>query len=185
MTSPRAGKPGARARSDRSRRGSPEAIEKRRAARRFNDLLSGEARASRLDGRTEKKRQRLLEELREGHLRASGKGLKPIDILLRVDELLSLGEPVASIKKALKPPRPVVTTDEVVDGVKQLHSAYGFRPEAYAFVGIDDATLKRAGVTRAPLGKGTAAAKGVSSPKGPPGGRRAVPPRAAPSRRAA
>ncbi|HTJ84390.1 MAG TPA: hypothetical protein VL400_21880 [Polyangiaceae bacterium] len=146
------------ARRDRTRRGSPEAIEKRRAARRFNDLLAGEARAAKLDGRTEKKRQRLLKELREGQLRASGKGLKPIDVLLRVDELLALGEPVASLKKALKPPRPVPSSDEVVDGVRQLHVAYGFRAEAYAFVGIDEATLKRAGVGKpATSGKAGAA----------------------------
>jgi hypothetical protein len=176
---------GARGRSQ-TKRGSPEAIEKRRAARRFNDLLSGEGRASRLDGRTEQKRQRLLDELREGQLRASGKGLKPIDILLRVDALLALGEPIAAIKKALKPPRPVPSTDEVVDGVKQLHGAYGFRAGAYAFVGIDESTLKRAGVLKTlAAGKSPEAGRSPVAGHGPPGGKRAGVARVAPSRRAA
>src|ERR1700722_14776112 len=53
-----------------NRRGSPEAIEKRRAARLFNDVLGGRgASAQKLDGRTEKRRQRLLKELADGMAR--------------------------------------------------------------------------------------------------------------------
>ncbi len=55
-----------------NRRGSPEAIEKRRAARLFNDILGGRsAGAKKLDGRTEKRRQRLLRELEAGTARGS------------------------------------------------------------------------------------------------------------------
>lgn len=129
-------------------RASPEAVEKRRAARQFNDVLLGGGRASKLDGRTEKRRRRLLEELSKGTARTGGRELKPIDVLLRVQALLELEEPIASIKKVCKAPRPVQASDSVIEGVRALHKAYGFFPEAYAFVGIDEATLKRAGVIR-------------------------------------
>jgi hypothetical protein len=129
-----------------NRRGSPDVVSKRRAARAFNELLGGASNAGKLDGRTEKRRQRLLDELKEGQARASKKGLKPIDVLTRIDALLSLGESLAAIKKVCRPPKAVVASAEVVAGVKRLHEAYGFPAEVYAFVGIDDATLRRAGV---------------------------------------
>src|SRR5260370_22291768 len=67
-----------------NRRGSPEAIEKRRVARVFNDILGGRgAAAHKLDGRTEKRRQRLLKELEAGKARGS-RELKPLDVLQRV-----------------------------------------------------------------------------------------------------
>ncbi len=129
-----------------NRRGSPEAIEKRRAARRFNDLLADGARPAR-DGRTEKKRLRLYRELKEG-ASAGGQALKPIDVLMRVQALLDLGEAIGAIKRACKPPRAVPATDDVIDGVRRLHVAYGFSPEAYQFVGIDGPTLRKARVAR-------------------------------------
>src|SRR5262245_50389402 len=71
-----------------NRRGSPEAIEKRRVARIFNDVLSGRgAGAHKLDGRTEKRRQRLLKELEAGKARGS-RELKPLDVLQHVQELM-------------------------------------------------------------------------------------------------
>src|SRR5689334_230828 len=103
----------------KTRRGSPEAIEKRRAARAFNDLLSGGARVVR-DGRTEKRRQRLLSELERGTARAGAQPLKPIDVLSRVQALLELGETVAAIKKACKPPRPIESTTALVEHVRRL-----------------------------------------------------------------
>ncbi len=129
-----------------NRRGSPDVVSKRRAARAFNELLGGTQSAGKLDGRTEKRRQRLLDELKEGQARASKKGLKPIDVLTRIDALLALGESLAAIKKVCRPPKPVAPSPEVVAGVKRLHEAYRFPREVYAFVGIDDATLRRAGV---------------------------------------
>jgi len=63
-----------------NRRGSPEAIEKRRVARVFNDILGGRgASAHKLDGRTEKRRQRLLKELEAGCARGT-RELKPLDL---------------------------------------------------------------------------------------------------------
>ncbi len=135
-----------RATKQASGRASIEAVEKRRAARNFNDVLLGGSRPTRLDGRTEKRRLRLLDELRRGAVRSGGKDLKPIDVLLRVQALLDLEEPIASIRKTAKPSRPVPVSDQVVEGVRTLHRAYGFAVEAYQFVGIDEATLRKAGV---------------------------------------
>jgi hypothetical protein len=128
-----------------TRRGSSEAIAKRRAARAFNELLAG---GSKRDGRTEKKRQRLLAELKEGTSRSGKRALKPIDVLLRVQTLLELGETVASLRKVCRPVRVVDLDRDAIALLRRLHSAYGFRIEAYQFVGIDDALLGRAGIRR-------------------------------------
>ena len=129
-----------------NRRGSPEAIEKRKAARIFNDVLGGRGlAANKLDGRTEKRRQRLLRELENGAGRGA-RELKPLDILQRVQELLELGEPLASIRKVSKIRKSALPADSVVDVVERLHKAYGFRPETYRFVGIGEDVLRSAGV---------------------------------------
>ena len=129
-----------------NRRGSPEAVAKRRAGRAFNDLFDQTSQRS-LDGRTAKRRQRLLAELSRGKKRGSGRNLKPLDVLGHVSELLELGEPLAKVKKACKPlPPPDGDEQPVVEVVRKLHDAYGFRPEAYRFVGIGDDVLREAGV---------------------------------------
>jgi hypothetical protein len=132
-----------------NRRGSVEAVEKRRAGRSFNEVLSGLAGSGKvLDGRTEKRRQRMLKELVAGET-IRRKPLKPLDILLRAQELLTLGETVASLREALKgKKRPRVAGPSVVDAVRKLHRAYGFRYETYRFVGIDDETLEAAGLRK-------------------------------------
>lgn len=130
-----------------NRRGSPDAVEKRRAARRFNELLlGGGSRPG--DGRTERRRKRLLEELAEGVARRGKRALKPIDVLSRVEELLVLGEPLASIRKACPPPPPVEVTAELIKGLRHLHRAYHFSADAYRFVGLDAQALRKAGVLR-------------------------------------
>lgn len=129
-----------------NRRGSPEAIEKRRVARVFNDILGGRGAAvHKLDGRTEKRRQRLLKELEAGKARGS-RELKPLDILQRVQELMDLGEPLASIRKVAKVRKSVVPPEAIVGVVERLHRAYSFRPEVYRFVGIPEEVLREAGV---------------------------------------
>lgn len=128
-----------------NRRGSPEAVEKRRAARHFNEVVLGPS-APRLDGRTEKKRQRLLEELASGQLRSSGRSLKPIDVLLRVHGLLELGETIATLRRSCRLPKPLPPTAALIESVRRLHEAYAFPIEAYAFVGIDEALLREAGL---------------------------------------
>lgn len=130
----------------KNRRGSPEAIEKRKAARLFNDVLGGRGGASsKLDGRTEKRRQRLLRELEQGTGRGS-KELKPLDVLQHVNELLELGETLGTIRKVSRIKKMPPMGEGVVEIVQRLHKAYGFRPEAYRFVGLDDEVLKTAGV---------------------------------------
>jgi hypothetical protein len=129
-----------------NRRGSPEAIEKRRVARLFNDILGGRGvGAHKRDGRTEKRRQRLMRELEAGKARGA-RELKPLDVLQRVNELLELGEPLSSIRKVAKVRKGVVPPEEMVEVVSRLHKAYGFRPECYRFVGVDDDVLRSAGV---------------------------------------
>src|SRR5258708_6416418 len=112
-----------------NRRGSPEAIEKRRAARLFNDVLGGRgAGLHKRDGRTEKRRQRMMRELESGKVRGA-RSLKPLDVLQRVHELLELGEPLRSIRKVTKVRRSTVAPMDMVEVVGRLHKAYGFRPE--------------------------------------------------------
>jgi len=129
-----------------NRRGSPEAIEKRRVARLFNDILGGRGNgAHRRDGRTEKRRQRLMRELESGKVRGAHE-LKPLDVLQRVNELMSLGEPLSAIRKIAKVRKATVPPESMVEVVSRLHKAYGFRPECYRFVGVGDDVLRSAGV---------------------------------------
>jgi hypothetical protein len=128
-----------------NRRGSPEAVEKRRVARMFNDMLGKKGAHGKLDGRTEKRRQRLLHELETGKARGK-RDLKPVDVLLRVQELIDLGETLATIRKVAKAKKPEIAGDDIVGVLERLHNAYHFRPEVYRFVGIADDVLQRAGV---------------------------------------
>src|ERR1700722_5987544 len=139
-------KTGKAAAKPQNRRGSPEAIEKRRVARLFNDILGGRGNgAHKRDGRTEKRRQRLMRELESGKVRGS-RELKPLDVLQRVNELMTLGEPLSSIRKIAKVRKATVPPDSMVEVVTRLHKAYGFRAECYRFVGVGDDVLRSAGV---------------------------------------
>lgn len=135
-------KPRAKKGPAENRRGSPEAIEKRRVARAFNDLLGGNVSAKKINGRTEKRRARLLQDLSS----ESKKELKPIDVLSHVKELLDLGETLSSIRKVRSVPRPRPTDEDAVALVKRLHAAYSFPLVAYRFVGIGDEALAKAGL---------------------------------------
>jgi hypothetical protein len=143
----------------KNRRGSPEAIEKRRVARVFNDVLGGRGSSStKLDGRTEKRRQRLMKELEAGKARGS-RELKPLDILQRVQELMDLGEPLSAIRKVTKIRKSPVAPQALVDLVERLQKAYGFRPEVYRFVGIGEDVLQLAGVLEGAAKRARARAK--------------------------
>lgn len=118
-------------------RGSPEAVQKRRVARRFNDLLTGGGRATAeaRDGRTEKRRARLLRDLAKGQGKQGQ--LKPIDVLANVNELLELNEPIASIRKNLKTKLSLPgSPEQVVKALRDVHTAYGFRADAYRLLGL-------------------------------------------------
>jgi hypothetical protein len=152
-----------------NRRGSPEAIAKRRAGRAFNDLYES---PQRLDGRTAKRRARLFAELESGKIRGSGRELKALEVLSHVDELLALGEPLANIRKACRP-RSSPGDDSLVKVVAELHRAYSFRPEAYRFVGLDDAVLRRAGVLDDDAPRPSISDEVARSTRPPPSERRA------------
>jgi hypothetical protein len=116
-------------------RGSPEAIAKRRAARHLNSLFGeGGRSAGALDGRTEKRRRRLLAELKDGR---NGRPLKAIEILTHTNELLELGETLSSIRKAGAKPLKSSITDSDRDVIMSTQTEYGFRPEAWKMLGVD------------------------------------------------
>jgi hypothetical protein len=130
------------ARKDSGGRGSAEAIEKRRVARQLNTLFGGPGTPTgKLDGRTEKRRQRLLKELKEGR---AGQALKPIEIVCHANELMSLGETLSSIRKnGVKAARlDLADSSEKAETVLRAQEAYGFRPEVWKLLGIDLAELE-------------------------------------------
>jgi hypothetical protein len=117
-----------------SGRGSPEAIAKRRVARKLNALFVGGGEAP-VDGRTAKRRQRLLTELDKGTAK-SGK-LKPIEVLQRVNELLEMGETTGAIRKVVHTRRVKHIAPDAAAGIlREIHSAYSFRPASYRFLGL-------------------------------------------------
>lgn len=115
-------------------RGSAEAIEKRRVARQLNALLTNATgKKTKLDGRTEKRRQRLIKELKSGK---GGKPLKPHDILQNTHELLEIGETLASLRKQGVKPKRIDTNEEILEVIKRHASAFQFRPEAWRMLGL-------------------------------------------------
>ncbi len=118
-----------------TRRGSPEAIAKRRAARSLNRLFDQGAVAQAMDGRTLKRKRRLLKELQDGK---RGETLKAHEVLSHVTELLGMGENLTSIRK-LKPrlpPSPPLT-DEMLGVIRDTQASYTFDTRAWKLLGID------------------------------------------------
>lgn len=119
----------------KTNRGSPEAIAKRRAARALNRLFSEAGTKETLDGRSLKRKQRLLTELKEGK---GGEALKALDVLGHATELFTLGETLASLRK-LKPklpPRPD-STGENAAVLADVQRLYGFDTRAWRLLGVD------------------------------------------------
>lgn len=125
----------ARKKKDTTRRGSPEAIAKRRAARSLNQLFAKGGAEPGLDGRTLKRKRRLMKELTEGK---GGAPIKAHEVLTHVTELLALGETMASIRKS-KPlvPGPLEINEETTAVIKEMQASYGFDPRAWKVLGID------------------------------------------------
>lgn len=125
-------------------RGSPEAIRKRKAARQLNTLFGGETSAAqKLDGRTEKRRKRLISELKS---EKGSKELKTLDVLTHVDELLALGETAASLKKQGVKARKSELDEGRIAAAEETQAAYKFRSGAWKFLGIpmgDDGRIAR------------------------------------------
>ncbi|MBL8715047.1 MAG: hypothetical protein JNL79_03580 [Myxococcales bacterium] len=124
-----------------NRRGALEVVEKRLVARAFNDLIAS-SKVVGVDGRTEKRRARLLRDLAGDGVKA----LKPIHVLGLVRELMELGETLGAIRKVRSVPRPRPSSPELVALVARLHVAYAFPGVVYRFVGVGDDVLARAGV---------------------------------------
>ncbi|MDH5490872.1 MAG: hypothetical protein OEY14_02750 [Myxococcales bacterium] len=117
-----------------TRRGSPEAVEKRRVARRLNDLLMGGAKkTAKLDGRSEKRRLRLVQEMKEGK---GGVPLKPIQFLLHANEVLELGESISTLRKQGIKARKFERNAEIDEYVARTQAAYGFKPQAWRLLGL-------------------------------------------------
>lgn len=119
----------------KTRRGSPEAIAKRRAARSLNQLFAKSAVRESMDGRTLKRKNRLMKELAEGR---GGSGLKAHEALSHVTELLAMGESLGAIRK-LNPKIPAAPalTDETVNAIRATQESYGFDPRAWKMIGVD------------------------------------------------
>lgn len=144
--------------ADDDPRASPEAIRKRRAARKLNDLLLGGSAASALDGRTELKRRRLLSEL-ERNTNNRGKPLKPVEVLQHASELLSLGETMATLRKLVRvQPATVADRPAIVAMLREVHEAYGFHRDVYEFLGLPADVLEEAELR-------ASAPRGVGRPK--------------------
>ncbi len=124
-----------------NRRGSPEAIAKRRAGRAFNDLL-GDGR-SRRDGRSEKRRQRLLQEIESGITRG-GRALKPLELVSHASELIELGEDPKTLRKLAKKTRIPEPDADLLAALAELQKAYAFPVDAYVVVGIEPELLAAA-----------------------------------------
>lgn len=125
-------------------RASPEAIRKRRAARKLNDLLSGASPKDALDGRTELKRKRLLAEL-ERNTNNRNKPLKPVEVLSHADELLGMGETMTTLRKLVRiAPPAVADRAAIVAMLREVHEAYGFRPAVYELLALSPDVLAEA-----------------------------------------
>jgi len=140
------------AKKEPSGRGSKEAIEKRRVARQLNAIFSGKTDGPRkLDGRTAKRRVRLLKELKDGR---RGRPLKAIEVVSHANELLEMGDALSAIRKnGVKAPRVEIDGD-MMKLVARTQRAYGFRTEAWKLLGVQ---LPAAGK---PAGKPAAKARG-------------------------
>ena len=100
-------------------------------------------------------RQRLLSELAEG-------GLKPVDVLLKVQELLDLGEPIAALRKSVPVRKLRVVPTGAAEAVARLAEAYELSPLAYRFLGLPESVLAEAGVVEGARRKRVATKKKAS-----------------------
>jgi hypothetical protein len=115
-------------------RGSPEAVEKRRAARALNAAFDKAAGGALADGRAERRRQRLIRELKDGR---RGKPLPPIDVLTHAAELLALGETLASLDRAGIKPRKIAASPELLAAARRVQVAYDMPREVFGLLGLD------------------------------------------------
>ncbi|MCA9605776.1 MAG: hypothetical protein KC619_09285 [Myxococcales bacterium] len=123
--------------TETTRRGHPEAIAKRRAARALNRLFSeAGAATAQLDGRSLKRKQRLMKELVEGG--EDGQPLKALEVLSHAHELLSLGETLVSLRKLKPKLPPMPPIDETTAAViRDTQANYSFDTRAWKLLRVD------------------------------------------------
>lgn len=131
------------------KKGSSDAAKKRSIARRFNDSLVGRTPRARrektLDRRTARRLDRYRAELKKGK-KNGDKVLTPLDVAVRVHELLNFGDRLADIRKLSKPREIDYDGEALVRVLKEMHPIYQFRPEAYRYAGVTNESLVAAGV---------------------------------------
>lgn len=127
-------------------RGSKEAVDKRRAARELNALFESAERTALRDGRVERRRQRLLRELKEGR---GGSPLSPIDTVTHVDELLRMGETFRTLRQHGVRPRRAVLSAQAEAAVRRAQAAYAFDPRAWRILGLHPETVAADGQNKA------------------------------------
>jgi hypothetical protein len=137
---------------------------KRSIARRFNDVLaqtSGRQAQStkQPDQRTEKRLNRYRDELSSGQIK--NKALSPLDVAMRVDELLAHGDSLGGLRKLMTPRQVELDHSTVVNILKEMHPLYNYRPAAYRFAGVSDEALLDAGIIeKIPAKRGPKAKQG-------------------------
>lgn len=136
---------------------------KRSIARRFNDVLAQTGKqaqsAKQPDQRTEKRLDRYRQELNKS--KVGTKALSPLDIAMRVDELLAHGDKIADLRKLMTPRQVDLDHDHLVEVLKEMHPLYGYRPAAYRFAGVSDEALVAAGIIeKVPAKRGPKAKQG-------------------------
>jgi hypothetical protein len=120
--------------------------------------------AQAMDGRTLKRKRRLLKELQEGK---HGETLKAHEVLSHVTELLGMGENLTTIRK-LKPrlpPSPQLTA-EILSVIRDTQQSYNFDPRAWKVLGIDIESVMSGGGGEAEEGTGGRARKTGGRKKG-------------------
>lgn len=123
----------------KTRRGAPDVIAKRRAARALNILFAQEPTTSSVDKRSAKRLARLAERLRNGN---NGEALKALDALQCAHELLTSGTMTYSEIRKLKPkvpamPKGSIERQETADTIVRMQKLYGFHPQAWRLLGVD------------------------------------------------
>jgi hypothetical protein len=129
--------------------GTASAGKKRSLARRFNDSLTLKAvktsTAKPLDKRTARRLERYRSELKTGKS-PRGQGLTPLDVAMRIDELLTHGAKLADLRKLIKPRAAEFDQSALVDILKEMHPIYRYRADAYRFAGVSNEALLAAGI---------------------------------------
>lgn len=116
-------------------RGSPEAVAKRRAARRLNQMFATPA--SEIDGRHARTVKRLLAEI--------GEPAKPVDLMLKISQLLERKAPVDAVRKAVrkKPFAGVTAGSPEFEMIAELQSAYKFSNEIFGVLGLPPSLIEQ------------------------------------------